>query len=70
VNLDEAIIHAEDVASAQGCTECGQQHRQLAAWLRELRDRRAHDGILQAENTVEVNVDEDKTCAVAEAARA
>lgn len=39
MTLDEAIKHAEEVA---GCTaaQCGVEHAQLAAWLRELRDRR------------------------------
>lgn len=38
--LEEAIIHAEDTAmSAIGC-ECRDEHRQLAAWLRELVEKR------------------------------
>lgn len=39
MNLDEAIQHAEEVAA--GCGPCADQHRQLATWLRELRDRQA-----------------------------
>lgn len=35
--LDDAIAHAKDVAERQKCTECGKQHRQLAAWLQELK---------------------------------
>ena len=40
MTLNEAIAHAEE--RAQGCTECAQEHAQLAGWLRELRDIRAH----------------------------
>lgn len=36
-DLDVAIAHATDVADREGCTDCGTQHRQLAAWLTELR---------------------------------
>lgn len=40
LTLEEAIEHAEDIAiSAIGC-ECREEHRQLAAWLRELVERR------------------------------
>ena len=40
MTLEEAIEHAEDIAvSAIGC-ECREEHRQLAAWLRELQERR------------------------------
>jgi len=35
-DLLSAIAHANEVAEREGCTECGQQHRQLAAWLTEL----------------------------------
>lgn len=37
MTLDEAILHAEEVAiSAIGC-ECREEHRQLAAWLKILK---------------------------------
>ena len=40
MTIEEAIEHAEDVAiSAIGC-EYAAEHRQLAAWLRELQERR------------------------------
>lgn len=40
MTLDEAIEHADEVA---GCAaQCGVEHAQLAAWLRELRDRRVN----------------------------
>ena len=37
MTLDEAIAHAREVAEEQGCTECGENHAQLAKWLEELR---------------------------------
>lgn len=37
LNLDEAINHAETQASMLGHTDCGDEHRQLAEWLRELK---------------------------------
>lgn len=37
MTLEQAIEHAEDIAtSAIGC-ECREEHRQLAAWLRILK---------------------------------
>lgn len=70
MSLDEAILHAEEVAteqehlmsrydaasgyarsgneairteSAKECEKCAEEHRQLAAWLRELQERRKAD---------------------------
>ena len=57
MTLDEAIIHAEEVADSKerqvingdwekgsmtecNCIECAEEHRQLAEWLRELKDYR------------------------------
>ena len=40
LSIDEAIRHAEEKARELGCTECAQEHYQLAAWLRELKFRR------------------------------
>lgn len=37
MTLDEAIAHAEEVADRCD-TSCGREHRQLADWLKELRD--------------------------------
>lgn len=48
MTIDEAIRHAEDKACELGCTECAQEHRQLAAWLRELKFRRVHQAALDA----------------------
>ena len=43
MTLDEAIKHCEDVAEDScGCAEdCIEEHRQLAEWLKELKERRA-----------------------------
>ena len=48
MSIDEAIRHAEDKARELGCTECAQEHRQLAAWLRELKFRRKAQAALDA----------------------
>lgn len=37
LNLDEAINHAELQASLLGHSDCGDDHRQLAEWLKELK---------------------------------
>ena len=39
MTLDEAIIHCEDVANSK-CDKCGEEHRQLAEWLKELKQTR------------------------------
>lgn len=36
MTLDEAIAYAEEVAAAS-YDECGEEHRQLAEWLKELK---------------------------------
>ena len=48
MTIDEAIRHAEEKAQELGCTECAQEHRQLAAWLRELKFRRKAQADLDA----------------------
>ena len=48
MTIDEAIRHCEEKAREMGCTECAQEHWQLAAWLRELKFRRAHQLALDA----------------------
>lgn len=42
MTLDEAIAHAEDVADRCD-TSCGREHRQLADWLKELRDMKSRN---------------------------
>lgn len=59
MTLDEAIKHAEGVAEKKenegkllcqsdyasiGCLTCAEEHRQLAEWLKELKERRKSDG--------------------------
>ena len=61
--LEEAIEHAEDIAvSAIGC-ECREEHRQLAAWLRELQERRKAPEIITCGECV--NFAERDFCKVA-----
>lgn len=42
MTLDEAIKHAEEVANDMElcCKECAEDHRQLAGWLKELKQYR------------------------------
>ena len=44
MSLEQAIIHTEEVADrcavTDGNRQCEDEHRQLAAWLRELAERR------------------------------
>lgn len=41
MTLDEAIVHAREVAASLGdCSECAKDHVQLAEWLEELRKLR------------------------------
>jgi len=38
MTLDEAIVHAREVAASLGdCSECAKDHLQLAEWLEELK---------------------------------
>lgn len=36
MTLDEAIQHCEEVANSE-CSECANEHKQLAEWLKELK---------------------------------
>ena len=42
MTIDEAIKHAEEVAEEQvkRCEKCAEEHRQLAEWLKELKQLR------------------------------
>ena len=40
MTLDEAIKHAEEVAAEKRCEKCGEEHRRLAEWLKELKQLR------------------------------
>ena len=48
LSLSDAIIHAEEVADrcavTDGNIKCEMEHRQLAEWLKELKERREKDG--------------------------
>ena len=39
MTIEEAIKHCEEVADSK-CDVCGAEHRQLAEWLKELKERR------------------------------
>lgn len=39
MTIDEAIEHCEDVAACNP-DQCGEEHAQLAEWLKELKERR------------------------------
>lgn len=54
MTIEEAIQHAEKVA--QEHTLCGKEHRQLAEWLKELKELKAKDGA-QNNGKLESNVD-------------
>ena len=48
--IDEAIVHAREVASRKfddrvHCIRCAEEHEQLAEWLEELKAYRANEGI-------------------------
>ena len=59
MSLDEAILHAEEVAEEhtkynfyggyESCDECANEHRQLAEWLAELKQRREADKLADAQ---------------------
>ena len=55
LSIDEAIRHAEDKARELGCTECAPEHRQLAAWLREMKFPRAHHAALYAARRLSIS---------------
>lgn len=42
MKLDEAINHCKEVAKSK-CDSCGAEHKQLASWLIELKERRELD---------------------------
>ena len=43
MTLDEAIKHAEEVAEEKRCEKCGEEHRQLSEWLKELKQLRKQE---------------------------
>ena len=45
MTLDEAIEHADEQAKIEGLCECAMDHKQLANWLRELKEIRRALGV-------------------------
>ena len=43
MSIDEAIKHAEEVAEEKRCEKCGEEHHQLAEWLKELKQLRKQE---------------------------
>ena len=56
MTIEQAIIHAEEVADrcavTDGNRQCEDEHRQLAAWLRELQERRQKDNKIGRGNAI------------------
>ena len=54
MTLEEAIIHAEEVVDrcevTDGGRACAEEHRQLAEWLKELRERRKLPEIIKCKD--------------------
>ena len=67
MTLESAIIRAEEVADrcavTDGYRQCEDEHRQLAAWLRELQERRKAPEIVHCGECV--NFSERDFCKVA-----
>lgn len=64
LNLDTAIVHAEERATTLS-GPCAAQHAQLATWLRELQERRRADSsepVLYAMQGVKLDTDAVSTC--------
>lgn len=59
MTLDEAILHCEEVASRCDSRKCADDHRQLAEWLKELKERRASE--LSSAQPVDKDIDVPST---------
>ena len=46
MDLNDAIIHCEEVSKTCSNKQCAEEHKQLANWLKELKERRDADGSL------------------------
>ena len=46
MNLEEAILHCQEISKTCSNKECAKDHKQLAEWLKELKERRDADGSL------------------------
>lgn len=49
MTLDEAIVHAEEVAQAADCEQCRQDHQQLAEWLKEFKRLKGPEEVMRYE---------------------
>lgn len=38
MTLDDAIKHCQQIAKESDCSECANEHKQLAQWLQELKE--------------------------------
>ena len=55
MTLDEAIQHANEVAATCTDKECSLEHKQLAGWLEELKQRRLkEERAIQMKKTAEM----------------
>ena len=43
----QECLAVHDMEEAMNCGKCGEEHRQLAAWLRELQERRKEPEIIR-----------------------
>ena len=64
MTIEQAIIHAEEVADrcavTDGNRQCEDEHRQLAAWLRELQERRKAPEIVRCGECKHYKIDHPK----------
>ena len=66
MTIDEAIVHAREVASRKfddrvHCIRCAEEHEQLAEWLEELKAYRAIGTLEECREVVEKQTDEKPT---------
>jgi len=53
MTLEDAIIHAEETAKENICTPCGENHMQLAEWLKELKEYKLYFGNEMAKKKID-----------------
>ena len=63
MKIEEAIEHCL-LKTEQDCSSCGAEHKQLAEWLKELKDRRAADvaPVVRCKDCKHRRDDEDYVC--------
>jgi hypothetical protein len=57
MTIDEAINHCKEVAKSK-CDFCGAEHKQLAEWLIELKERREREDKEDKERSLEIEREE------------